>query len=92
MPDKIVMDELDNLIERLSAITPDVFLSSREVGYVKAWKHGNMFCLECKRADGMWYHGRFFEVGQILSISKRYFDALQIGEDLLCVMHVASYA
>lgn len=86
MPDKIVMDKLDNLIEHLSAITPDVFISSREVGYVKAWKYGNMFCLECQRADGAWYHGVFFEVLRILPICERYFDALQTGEDLLGVM------
>lgn len=86
MPDKIAMGNLDNRIEHLSAITPDVFLSSREVGYVKAWKHGNMFFLECKRADGLGYRGCFFEVGLILHISKRYFDALQSGEDLLGVM------
>lgn len=83
---KIDIDKLDNLVERLSAITPDVVLLSREAGYVKAWKHGNMFVLECQRADGAWYHGAFFEVSNILSICERYFNALQCGEDLLGVM------
>lgn len=86
MPDKNEMDKLDALIEQLRAITPDVILLSHGVGYVKAWKHGNMFCLECQRADGAWYHGAFFEPSQILPICKRYFDALQTGDDLLGVM------
>lgn len=83
MPNQTVTDKLDALIEHLRAITPDVYLSSRDVGYVKAWKHDDMFCLECQRADGAWYHGAFFEVEQILPICERYFNVFKTGEDLL---------
>lgn len=86
MPDKIAMDELEAAIEYLRGITPDVFLSMHGVGYVKAWKYGSKFWLECQRADGEWYHGVFFDPAPILDVCKRYFNALQTGEDLLGVM------
>ena len=86
MPDKHVMDALDRCIGYLQDITPDVFFSAVDVGYVKAWKYHKMFYLDCRRVDGAYYHGANFDSSQIVPVCKRYFDALLSGEDLLGVL------
>lgn len=85
MFDKDVIEKLDRRIEYLQSITPDVFFSAVDVGYVKAWKYGNRFYLDCRRVDGAYYHGEYFVISSIVSVCKRYFEALQNGEDLLYV-------
>lgn len=80
-------DELDRRIEYLQAITPDVYFSAADVGYVKAWKYHNRFYLECRRVDGAYYHGEnFLGSSYIVPVCKRYFNALHNGDDLLGVM------
>ena len=61
------------------------FFSAVDVGYVKAWKYHDMFYLDCRSVDG-YYHGANFDSLQIVSVCKRYFNALQSGEDLLGVV------
>lgn len=86
MGDKYVKNELDRCIDYLQDITPDVFFSAVDVGYVKAWKYHDMFYLDCRSVDGYYYHGANFDSSQIVSVCKRYFNALQSGEDLLGVV------
>lgn len=86
MADKYVMDELDRCIDYLQDITPDVFFSAVDVGYVQAWKYHDMFYLECRSVDGSYYRGVNFDSYRIVSVCKRYFNALQSGEDLLGVV------
>lgn len=86
MADKYVPDELDRCIDYLQDITPDVFFSAVDIGYVEAWKYHDMVYLECRSVDGSYYHGANSDFSQIVSVCKRYFNALQTGEDLLGVM------
>ena len=74
MGDKHVMNDLDRRIDYLQDITPDVFFSAVDVGYVKAWKYHDMFYLDCRSVDG-YYHGANFDSSQIVSVCKRYFNA-----------------
>lgn len=83
---KDAIEKLDRIIEYLQDIAPDVFFSAADVGYVKAWKYRDSFYLDCRRVDGAYYHGENFCVSHIVPVCKRYFEALQNGEDLLDVM------
>lgn len=83
---KYVIEKLDRSIEYLQSITPDVFFSAVDVGYVQAWKCHNRFYLECRGVDGSYYHGEHFDASYIVPVCKRYFDALQNGEDLMDVI------
>lgn len=86
MVDKCAIEKLDRSIEYLQSITPDVFFSAVDVGYVKAWKYHNRFYLECRRVDGAYYRGENFCASYIVPVCKRYFEALQNGEDLIDVI------
>ena len=86
MIDKDAIEKLDSSIEYLQYIMPDVFFSAVDVGYVKAWKYRDRFYLDCRRVDGAYYRGENFAVSYIVPVCKRYFEALQNGEDLIDVM------
>ena len=43
----------------LQSYQPDVFFFADRIGYVQAWKHGNIFWLECKGVKGEYFTHKF---------------------------------
>ena len=81
--DEDVMAALACEIRYLHDLMPDVFLFEDAVGYVQAWKSGNVFHLECQGVKGEYYNGKFSDVPNIVGICESYFNALRAGYPLL---------
>ena len=72
---------LSREIEFLKAFTPDVFFCANGVGYVKAWKDGYTFWLECQGVNGECFIHKFHGYDMV-STCGSYFNALRIGYPL----------
>ena len=76
------MDALSCEIRYLHDCTPDAFFYADGVGYVQAWKSGNVFHLECQGVNGEYYHGKSTGVDKMEAACESYFNALRCGYPL----------
>lgn len=80
--DENTVDALACEIKYLKDTMPDVFIYADGVGYVQAWKSGNVYHLECQGVKGEYYHGRFDNALDMSGICESYFNALRCGYPL----------
>ena len=69
-------------INYLKDCRPDVFYYVDGVGYVQAWKSGDVYHLECKGVKGEYYQGKFTGVDKMEATCESYFSALRAGYPL----------
>lgn len=91
MEDKPVLDDtekellekeiLSREIKYLRSFVPDVFFCADRIGYVQAWKSGDIFWLECKGVNGEYFANKFHG-DDMINTCETFFSALRIGYPL----------
>lgn len=69
------------VMKYLQSYQPDVFFCADRIGYVQAWKYGNIFWLECKGVNGEYFTHKFSGYDMI-NTCETYFSALRTGYPL----------
>ena len=69
------------VMKYLQSYQPDVFFFADGIGYVQAWKHGNIFWLECKGVKGEYFTHKFSGYDMI-NTCETHFSALRTGYPL----------